>query len=140
MARLILVAWLLSTACVYAKDLGQWGDVDKTIRQWYQALMQPDNPGVSCCGEADAYWCDSIHVKDVPNESDGGATSTKRTFCTVTDDRDDGPLRRKHVPVGTEVLIPDYKLTWKDGNPTGHSILFLSRGDYVYCFVQNGGV
>jgi len=28
--------------------------VDPSIRQWYQALMQPDVPNASCCGEADA--------------------------------------------------------------------------------------
>lgn len=42
-----------------ARDLGQWGAGDPQIREWYQALMQPDNPAASCCGEADAYWADS---------------------------------------------------------------------------------
>ena len=34
-----------------ARDLGQWEATDSAIREWYQALMQPDNPNVSCCGE-----------------------------------------------------------------------------------------
>jgi hypothetical protein len=51
-------------AGVSARDLGQWGAVDLKIRQWFQALMQPDVPNASCCGEADAYWADEIHVRN----------------------------------------------------------------------------
>ena len=47
-----------------ARDLGQWETSDTAVREWYQALMQPDVPKASCCGEADAYWADEIHVKD----------------------------------------------------------------------------
>jgi hypothetical protein len=112
---------------VHARDLGQWDNADPVVVEWYQALMQPDNPGVSCCGEADAYWCDDVHVRD-------GAT-----YCTITDDRPDEPRRRPHRDVGEEILIPNHKLKWDRGNPTGHAIVFLSRGDYVYCFVQGSG-
>ena len=49
---------------VNARDLGQWGAVNPAIREWYQALMQPDVPNASCCGEADAYWADEVHVRD----------------------------------------------------------------------------
>jgi hypothetical protein len=53
-----------------ARDLGQWEATEPHIRQWYQALMQPDNPAVSCCGEADAYWADSFEVDgDKPDRS-----------------------------------------------------------------------
>src|SRR5512139_2771704 len=104
----IVLALLLLTGSATARDLGQWENSDPAVREWYSHLMQPDNPTVSCCGESDAYWCDVIHVR-------GG-----KTFCTITDDRDDGPLKRHHVPLGTEIEIPDRKLTWKDGNPTGH--------------------
>ena len=116
------------TAGTCARDLGQWENVDPEIRAWYQKLMMPEVPTASCCGEADAYWCDDVHVRD------------GKTFCTITDDRDNTKLMRTPVPIGTEVEIPDKKLTWKDGNPTGHSIVFLSTAGYVYCFVQNGGV
>ncbi|HJY06347.1 MAG TPA: hypothetical protein VJ323_08505 [Bryobacteraceae bacterium] len=103
------------------------------LDQWYAGLMQPDNPAVSCCGKADAYWCDTINVKD------------GKTFCTITDDRDDGPLRRPHVPIGTQIEIPNHKLKWEQngrpiGNPTGHSIVFLSVTGHVFCFVQNTGI
>ncbi len=34
-------------AGVNARDLGQWEAVDPAIREWYQALMQPDVPTAS---------------------------------------------------------------------------------------------
>ncbi len=70
---------------VNARDLGQWEAVDPAIRQWYQALMQPDVPSASCCGEADAYWADEIHVRD------------GKTYATITDDREDAPRGRGYV-------------------------------------------
>jgi len=104
---------------------------------WYASLMQPDNPTVSCCGEADAYWCDPIHVR----EEEKQGVRVKITSCTINDPREDAPLHnRVHVPIGTVIDIPDYKLKWDKGNPTGHAIVFLSRMQYVYCFVQDGGV
>jgi len=66
MGRVILYLSIFSCliANVSARDMGQWETVDPQIRQWYQALMQPDVPNASCCGEADAYWADEIHVRD----------------------------------------------------------------------------
>lgn len=127
LAIMALSALFLTTG-TRARNLGQWENADPQVRGWYQSLMMPDVPTASCCGEADAYWCDDIHVKD------------SKTFCTITDDRDNAKLGRTPVPIGTEIEIPDHKLTWKDGNPTGHSVVFLSSGGLVYCFVQNGGV
>ena len=95
MKRLVLcTAFGCFISVANARDLGQWETTDPHIREWFQALMQPDNPAVSCCGEADAYWADEIHVRD------------GRVFATITDDRDDGPLRRPHVPIGTEIEVP----------------------------------
>ena len=111
-----------------ARDLGQWESGDAAIRQWYQSLMQPDVPTASCCGEADAYWADEVHVRD------------GRTYVRVTDDRPDEPLRRPHVENGTEIEIPHYKLKWDQSNPTGHGIVFMSRTRFVFCYVQPGGV
>jgi hypothetical protein len=36
--------------------------------------------------------------------------------------------------------VPNHKLKYDQSNPTGHGIIFLSRGDYVYCYVAPGGV
>jgi hypothetical protein len=113
--------------CVAARDLGQWDAADLEIRQWYQALMQPDVPTASCCGEADAYWADEIHVRN------------GKTYAVITDDRPDEPRGRPHVDIGTEIEIPNHKLKWDKSNPTGHGIVFLSRNRYVFCYVQPGG-
>jgi hypothetical protein len=94
--------------------------------------MQPDNPTMSCCGEADAYYCEDY--KSVNGQAQ----------CTINDDRDDGPLRRLHMENGTVIKIPNHKLKWDSGNPTGRGVVFLSgmiMGErYVYCYVQPGGV
>ena len=115
-------------AAANARDLGQWDKQDPEIRQWYQALMQPDVPNASCCGETDAYWADEIHVKE------------GKTYAIITDNRPDEPRGRPHVAIGTEIEIPNNKLKWDKSNPTGHGIVFLSRNGYVFCYVQPGGV
>jgi hypothetical protein len=114
-------------AGVSARDLGQWGSIDPALRAWYEALMQPDAPNASCCGEADAYFADEIHIRD------------GKTYAVITDDRPDEPRGRPHVEVGTEIEIPINKLKWDRGNPTGHGVVFLSRNRYVFCYVQPGG-
>ena len=111
-----------------ARDLGQWQNGDPAVREWYQKLMQPDMPKSPCCGEADAYWADEIHVRD------------GKTYALITDDRPDEPLGRPHLDVGTEIEIPPNKLKWDRANPTGHGVVFLSRNLYVFCYVQGGGV
>ncbi len=126
---------------VHGRDLGQWGNVDKEIHEWYGSLTRPD-PGYttySCCGDADAYWCDDVHTKD------------GHVFCAITDDRDDIPLKRPHRPIGEVHEIPPEKMKFsetdpqrsKASNPTGHAIIFLSSGlgdnAYVYCFVPGTG-
>jgi hypothetical protein len=117
------------------RDLGQWEETTPEVRQWYETLMQPDLPNVRCCGEADAYWADGIEVVN------------GQTYAIITDTRDDGPLRRPHLDPGTKVLVPNHKLKWDKGNPTGHAIIFMNGGQRypdqnwnVLCFVQNGGV
>lgn len=129
LARVVAVAIsaALGVGCAFARDLGQWQGSDPAIKKWYEGLMQPDVPTSSCCGEADAYWADEIHVRD------------GKTYAVVTDDRPDGPLGRPHIDVGTEVEVPPNKLKWDKGNPVGHNIVFLSRQMYVFCFVQGGG-
>jgi hypothetical protein len=122
----VLIALLYSIKISVARDSGQWEDNE--VSRWYKSLMQPDVPTLSCCGEADAYWCDDIHVKG------------DKTYCRITDDRPDAPLGRPHREIGAEFEIPPNKLKYDSGNPTGHSIIFLSTVGYTWCFVQNGGV
>jgi hypothetical protein len=133
-----IILALYSTA--WARDTGQWENEPESTRTWFRNLMQPDNPSVSCCGDSDAYWCDDVFIKrNTKNE--------KQTYCKITDDRPDEPRNRRHIEIGTEFEIPSNKIKYSDSdpqlpktNPTGHAIIFLSRGDYVYCFVQGGGV
>src|SRR5512139_3474964 len=125
MAAAILAIWCAPSL---ARDSGQWEDTDPEIRAWYQALRQPDSPQASCCGLADAYYCDKVWSKD------------DQSFCEITDTRDDEPLRRPHIDVGTVIPIPAHKFQGKWGNPTGHNVVFLSYNRQVYCFVIGTGV
>jgi hypothetical protein len=125
---IIVLLFLLPIRLSHARDSGQWENTDPAIREWYQSLMQPDIPTASCCGEADAYWADAYEV-------DGD-----KYVAIVTDPRDDEPLHRRHVEIGTKITVPNNKLKYDQSNPTGHGIIFLSRGDYVFCYVAPGGV
>jgi hypothetical protein len=110
-----------------ARDIGQWDGVDPLTRQWFNGLMRPDNPRLPCCGLADAYWADSYEVKG------------DQYVAIITDTRDDAPLGRPHIDNGTRVAVPNTKIKWDRGNPTGHGIIFLSSGGEVYCYLPPGG-
>jgi hypothetical protein len=114
-----------------ARDNG-WEDTPPNVRKWYQSLMQPDNPYISCCGEADAYQSDEYEV-------DGDTI-----VAIITDDRDDtfsNGVTRPHVPPGTKFRVPANKVKWDAGNPTGHGVIFLGgAGAIIYCYVAPGGV
>jgi hypothetical protein len=143
---LIIVSLVLSFESTFGRDGGQWPDNDTS--QWYRALMQPDVPTASCCGPADAYYCENPHTKMIINNDT--QKLEPHNFCTINDDRDDGARGRPHIDNGTEIEIPDSKLKWSEidpqrsvkmeRNPTGHGIVFLSRAWYVFCYVQSGGV
>jgi hypothetical protein len=121
----LLIAALAALATILpaaARDNGQWADQPATTRQWFQSLMQPDNPVMSCCGEADAFEADTFEV-----EGD-------HYVAVVTDGRG-------VIQPGTRVPVPNAKMKWDAGNPTGHGILFLQVGTMnVYCYVAPGGV
>jgi len=125
-SSVLLVAGM---ALVHARDAGQWEQSDPATRRWFQNLKQPDNPNASCCGEADAYYADSFEV-----EGD-------HYVAIITDERDDAPLGRAHIEVGTKIVVPNYKIKFDDPNPTGHGIIFLQAGSlHVWCFLAPGGV
>jgi hypothetical protein len=86
---------------VYDARAAYGHDGDPSHDEWYMSLKQPDNPNVSCCGIADAYWCDDISVKD------------GKTFCALTDDRH--IAGRPDLPMGLKIEIPDRKLKWEQG-------------------------
>ena len=124
---LAIVLLMAGLSPVMAFDRGQNSDPD--VKAWFESLRQPDAPQASCCGVADGYWCDQLHTRDGKN------------YCTITDDR--VVPGRTPAQLGMEIEIPDAKMMdghQSAGNPTGHSIVFLSSGlSYVYCFVMGSG-
>jgi hypothetical protein len=121
---------------------GQWNvsqndtEFDKLVKDWYAHLMQPDLPYSSCCGESDAYWADSWEVNG------------DQYVAIVTDERT--IPGRPPIPVGTKIVIPNFKLKIDQGNPTGHGVIFVSYRPYnqhpydvdgwhVFCYIQTGG-
>jgi len=104
-----------------ARDSEQWNDRPAFVRQWFQSLMQPDHPHISCCGEADAYEADTFEI-------DGD-----HYVAVITDGK--GVL-----PPGMRIDIPNQKMKWDEGNPTGHGIVFIGTKGEVYCYVTPGGV
>ena len=83
--------------------------------------MQPDNPFVSCCGEADAFEADTFD------------TEGDHYVAVITNGHG-------VIPDGTRVPVPNSKIKWDKGNPTGHGILFLGTGGQLYCYVTPSGI
>ena len=119
--------FVFSVSKAPARDLGQWDNVDPLHRQWFNGLMRPDNQSLSCCGLADAYWADSYEVKD------------NQYIAIITDERDDEPLRRPHIENGRRFVVPNSKIKWDSGNPTGHGIIFIGVGLEIHCYLPPGG-
>jgi hypothetical protein len=112
---------LVVYAPAVARDNGQWENTPASVRQWFQQLMQPDNPRVSCCGEADAFEADTF-------EADGD-----HYVAIITDGKG-------MIPNGSKFTVPNDKMKWDDGNPTGHGILFVGAHGQIFCYIAPGGV
>jgi hypothetical protein len=103
--------FVFSVSKAPARDLGQWDDVDPLVRKWFRELKQPDNPSLSCCGETDAYWADDYEVNG------------DQYVAIITDTRDDKKLgRAQHIEAGTRIAVPNRKIKWGSGNPTGTAL------------------
>lgn len=121
--RALLVAIALFVAAPAFANDDPFAGADPVVREWMRTLMQPDFPTVSCCGEADAYEADDFEV-----EGD-------HYVAIITGWRFVG-----NIPIGTRIPVPNHKMKWDAGNPTGHGIIFIGSGMQVYCFVAPGGV
>jgi hypothetical protein len=142
LGRSLCLALLLYSTALFARPGPQWEGSPPQIREWFQNLKQPDSPWQSCCGEADAFEVDDYDV-----EGD-------HYIAIITDGRD-------IIPNGTRIPVPNKKIKWDAGNPTGHGIIFLSslvtptdpippeyiyvlwvgqQARILYCFVPPGGV
>ena len=111
----------ISVVAATAGDDGQWADQPENIRQWFQSLKQPDHPRLSCCGEADAFEADSFEV-----EGD-------HYVAVITNGKG-------VIPIGTRIPVPNQKMKWDAGNPTGHGIIFIGPRGQVYCYVTPSGL
>jgi hypothetical protein len=118
--RYVALLLLLSSTAL-ARDNGQWGNSPVYLREWFQSLMQPDNPYMSCCGEADAFEADTFEV------------AGDHYIAVITDGKG-------VIPAGTRISVPNQKMKWDRGNPTGHGIIFIGNQGQVYCYVAPGGV
>jgi hypothetical protein len=103
-----------------ARDNGQWASAPSEIREWFQGLRQPDHPRISCCGEADAF------------EADQFETEGDHYVAIITDGK--GVIQN-----GTRISVPNTKMKWDRGNPTGHGIIFIGDHGQIYCYVTPGG-
>lgn len=123
---------IVSLHPAHARPSAAFGGNKSEVSEWIAGLMQPDNAAVSCCGDADLYWADTFEVSP-----DG------EYVAIITDDRGeayDELVGRVPVPVGTRVIVPNRKLKFDKGNPTGHGVIFLSSTQQAICYVAPGGV
>jgi hypothetical protein len=104
----------------------EWENSPPLVRKWFQELMQPDNPGYSCCGEADSYEADLY-------EQDG------ESYIAIITGQGP-PANKLHIPEGTRLRVPTTKIKWDEGNPTGHGIIFVGRDYTIYCYVPPAGI
>jgi hypothetical protein len=104
-----------------ARDNGQWEGADPAIREWFQSLRQPDHPRVSCCGEADAFEADNFEAED------------DHYVAIITNGKG-------VIPNGTRIAVPNRKMKFDSGNPTGHGIIFIGNQGQIYCYVTPGGI
>lgn len=119
MSKYVLLFLLLIAPAVARED--DWSRSDAMIREWFSELKQPDNPYMSCCGEADAFESD-IFTQTADGNYEAVITNGKGV-----------------IPNGVHVIIPDAKIKWDRGNPTGHGWVFLSSAGEVYCYITPAG-
>jgi hypothetical protein len=100
----------------------EWEKSPPHVRKWFQSLTQPDDPRVSCCGEADAYEADLF-------ERDGDH------WVAIITGQGPGVASKPYIPEGTRISVPNSKMKWDQGNPTGHGIIFIGSRGEVYCYV-----
>lgn len=127
---IIIGAAMPIATAVFARDNGLANTPAKE-RQWFQQLMQPDNPVMSCCGESDAYEADDYEVNG------------DQYIAIITDERSDtfpNGAFRPHIPPGTRIAIPNPKIKFDQSNPTGHGYVFIGSNGQLYCYCPTPGV
>ena len=138
---LILMLFFILRGFVHeasARDLGQWAQNDPKISEWFKSLKRPDIKDddkftiKSCCGTGDGWETDLFEQKD------------GQYVAIITDERDDAPLQRPHLPAGTRVVVPNEKILKDNKNPTGHGYIFLYVNQEtivsIYCYIPPAGI
>ncbi len=118
--KMILAAFFIQACPVRGESLSDWFE---NLNRFEHSIGMM----VSCCEEYDAVYADQWRVDELG-----------QLFATVTGA---GPRNHWWAPIGREYYISDYKIVWNRGNPTGHSILFVSPLTLQsLCFVFAEGV
>lgn len=108
----------------HGKNWDSESNVANNIKMWYINAQRNENKG-SCCGEADAYWADYHEMID------------GNYVVTITDERN---IHNRIPRNGQKIVIPPDKVDkLRQGNPTGHSIVFMGSANQVYCFFPDWG-
>lgn len=124
---LSVLALLLASPATPVRDDPAWESIDPGTRKWFRELMRPDFPVHSCCGEADAYEADDF-------EQDG------ENWVAIITGQGPPTEYKPYVKEGTRIKVPNVKMKWDQGNPTGHGIIFLGTDGQVFCYVTPGGI
>lgn len=126
---IIVAAVLLFGGALYNAAHGKnWDDdpsIAANIKTWYTNAQPNESGRGSCCGEADAYWADDHEIVD------------GNYIVTITDERNiQGRIPRN----GQKIVIPSEKIDKKmQGNPTGHTVVFINTSHFVLCFFPDWG-
>ena len=134
MMRTVLVLLALcASQTLYAENWISSGDEE--IDAWYVMVQRSHfneaeqrwTGGGRCCGKSDAYFADKAEAID------------GKWVVTITDDRE---VPNRIARNGqTFTVSPDIIDRLRQGNPTGHVIIFvLPNGDMPYCFFPGDGV
>ena len=133
MRTVLLLLAFCSSQALYAENWISSGDEE--IDAWYAMVQrghfneaeQRWTGGGRCCGKSDAYFADKAEAID------------GKWVVTITDDRE---VPNRIARNGqTFTVNPDIIDRLRQGNPTGHVIIFvLPNGDMPYCFFPGDGV
>ena len=133
MMRTVLILMLAFCSSVYAENWISSGDEE--IDAWYAGVQRSHFSeteqrwpgGGKCCGKSDAYWADKASV--INGQWTVTITDTREVPNRITRDGQ------------TFAINPDIIDRLRQGNPTGHVIIFvLPNGDLPYCFFPGDGV
>jgi hypothetical protein len=119
-----------------ARAMNHGFDPNAPATKWFEKLMMPDFPEVSCCAKADAYPVDRF-VK----QPDGSYKAWVEDGSAIQ--FPDGS-HREPFDVSEPITIPPNKVNSLDDdldNPTEHGWVFMRvsgpREYYIYCFVRH---